>query len=159
MGGGERRILIAGESWVTHAIHQKGFDSFTTTSYHEGVGPLRAALESGGFTVDFQPSHVAASAFPSTAAELAHVLAHPNANGLHAVVVDLSGVDYINGAGLQVFEKTAALLNQVNVDLLVCGLQPAVQAAFDLAGTMPNLAIMASRDAALLRYQRPPGES
>jgi uncharacterized membrane protein len=25
------RILIAGESWVTHSIHQKGFDSFTTT--------------------------------------------------------------------------------------------------------------------------------
>ena len=41
-------VLIAGESWVTHSIHQKGFDSFTTTSYHEGVGPLRAALESGG---------------------------------------------------------------------------------------------------------------
>jgi uncharacterized membrane protein len=67
---GSRRILIAGESWVTHSIHQKGFDSFTTTSYHEGVAPLRAALEAGGFTVDYQPSHVAAGAFPSTAAEL-----------------------------------------------------------------------------------------
>jgi len=68
---GSRRVLIAGESWVTHSIHQKGFDSFTTTSYHEGVGPLRAALEAGGFTVEHQPSHVAASAFPSTPAELA----------------------------------------------------------------------------------------
>ena len=68
---GSRRVLIAGESWVTHSIHQKGFDSFTTTSYHEGVGPLRAALEAGGFVVDYQPSHVAATSFPSTAAELA----------------------------------------------------------------------------------------
>jgi uncharacterized membrane protein len=66
-----KRVLIAGESWVTHSIHQKGFDSFATTSYHEGVGPLRDALESGGFVVDYLPNHVAASAFPSTAAELA----------------------------------------------------------------------------------------
>jgi uncharacterized membrane protein len=69
--GQARRVLVAGESWVTHSIHQKGFDSFTTTSYHEGVGPLRAALETGGFVVDFLPNHVAASAFPGTAAELA----------------------------------------------------------------------------------------
>jgi uncharacterized membrane protein len=66
-----KRVLIAGESWVTHSIHQKGFDSFTTTSYHEGVGPLRAALEAGGLAVDYLPNHVAASAFPGSAAELA----------------------------------------------------------------------------------------
>ena len=44
------RVLIAGESWTTHSIHQKGFDSFTTTEYAEGVGWLRAALESGGWS-------------------------------------------------------------------------------------------------------------
>ena len=43
-----QRVLIAGESWTTHSIHQKGFDSFTTTEYMEGVGWLRSALESGG---------------------------------------------------------------------------------------------------------------
>lgn len=64
------RILIAGESWVTHSIHQKGFDSFTTTSYNEGVGPLREALEAGGHAVDYLPNHVAATDFPSTADEL-----------------------------------------------------------------------------------------
>ena len=92
----------------------------------------------------------------STVAELAHALAHPDANGLRAVVVDLSAVDYISGAGLRVFETTAALLSQVNVELLVCGLQPPVQAAFDLAGAIPNLAVAASRDVALLQCQRPP---
>jgi anti-anti-sigma factor len=92
----------------------------------------------------------------STAAELARTLARPAGNGLRAVVVDLSGVDYISGAGLRVFETTAAFLGQVNVALLVCGLQPPVQAAFDLAGTIPNLAVAASRDGALLRCQRPP---
>lgn len=67
---GSDRVLIAGESWVTHSIHQKGFDSFTTSSYHEGVGPLRAALESGGFTVDYLPNHLAATAFPGTRQDL-----------------------------------------------------------------------------------------
>ena len=65
------RVLIAGESWTTHSIHQKGFDSFTTTEYTEGVGWLRAALELGGWRVDYQPSHVAARDFPATAAALA----------------------------------------------------------------------------------------
>jgi uncharacterized membrane protein len=43
-----KRILIAGESWTVHSIHQKGFDSFTTTEYAEGVRWLKAALEKGG---------------------------------------------------------------------------------------------------------------
>lgn len=65
-----RRVLIAGESWTVHSIHQKGFDSFTTTEYAEGVQWLRAALEGGGWTVDFMPSHVAARDFPATAEAL-----------------------------------------------------------------------------------------
>ena len=62
------RGLIAGESWTVHSIHQKGFDSFMTTEYAEGVGWLRAALEGGGWTVDHQPAHVAARDFPATPA-------------------------------------------------------------------------------------------
>jgi uncharacterized membrane protein len=66
-----KRALIAGESWTVHSIHQKGFDSFTTTEYAEGVRWLRDALEGGGWTVDFMPSHVAARDFPMTAEALA----------------------------------------------------------------------------------------
>ena len=51
---------------MTHAIHVKGFDSFTTSSYHEGVGPMRAALEAGGHTITYLPNHVAPDAFPTT---------------------------------------------------------------------------------------------
>ena len=65
------RVLIAGESWVTHSIHQKGFDSFTTTSYNDGVRWLRAAVEGGGCAVDFLPNHVAAAAFPTSREALA----------------------------------------------------------------------------------------
>ena len=115
---------------------------FLRTSGEE-LGPVRVV------TVEGRVSH-------ATAAELAQALAYPQADGLKALVVDLSGVDYINGAGLRVFEKTAALLSEANVDLLVCGLQPPVQAAFDLAGVIPNLAVAASRDAALLQCQRQP---
>ena len=62
----DRCILIAGESWTTHSIHQKGFDSFTTTEYCEGVHGLRTALEDRGWNVAYQPSHVAAREFPAT---------------------------------------------------------------------------------------------
>ena len=64
------RILVAGKSWTVHSIHQKGFDSFTTTEYAEGVGWLRAALERRGWQVEYQPAHVAAQAFPATAEAL-----------------------------------------------------------------------------------------
>ena len=63
-------ILIAGESWTTHSIHQKGFDSFTTTDYVEGVHALRKALEDRVWRIVYQPSHVAAREFPSSAESL-----------------------------------------------------------------------------------------
>lgn len=65
------RVLIAGESWVTYSIHQKGFDSFTTTAYEEGVGPLRDALLSRSAEVRYLPNHGAAREFPETADALA----------------------------------------------------------------------------------------
>ena len=66
-----KRVLIAGESWVTHSIHTKGFDSFTPTEYNEGMRWLKAALESGGWEVTSLPHHRAAREFPQTAAALA----------------------------------------------------------------------------------------
>ncbi len=66
-----KRVLIAGESWVTHSIHTKGFDSFTTTEYNEGVRWLKAALEQGGWEVTFLPNHLAPREFPQTPEALA----------------------------------------------------------------------------------------
>ncbi len=65
-----RRILLAGESWIMHTIHQKGIDSFTTTDYGTGHQWLQAALETGGWTVDHLPGHLAPAAFPTTMDEL-----------------------------------------------------------------------------------------
>ncbi len=36
------RVLFAGESWMTHSVHTKGFDSFDMASYHEGGTEMRS---------------------------------------------------------------------------------------------------------------------
>ncbi|CAN5898182.1 glutamine amidotransferase [soil metagenome] len=59
-------ILLAGESWVMHTIHQKGFDSFTTTAYGEGHQWLSSALRAAGFEVEHLPNHLANDHFPQT---------------------------------------------------------------------------------------------
>lgn len=66
----KRKVLIAGESWMMHTIHQKGFDSFTTSAYGEGHQWLSAALTSGGYLVQHLPNHLANDHFPTTLDEL-----------------------------------------------------------------------------------------
>jgi len=65
------RVLLAGESWVTHSLHIKGVDSFTTSSYVEGADRLREVLTAAGIEVDYLPGHLVPARFPATAAELA----------------------------------------------------------------------------------------
>ena len=69
MNGGAP-VLIAGESWIMHTIHQKGFDHFTTTGYGEGHQWLQAALEHGGRAVEHLPNHLASVRFPTTLEDL-----------------------------------------------------------------------------------------
>lgn len=64
-------VLVAGESWITQATHVKGVDHFTISSYVEGIGPLRRALEAGGHTVTHLPAHLVPDGFPDTPADLA----------------------------------------------------------------------------------------
>ena len=65
------RVLLCGESWVTHSLHIKGVDSFTTSSYVEGADYLRGVLTGGGIEVDYLPGHLVPAKFPGTADELA----------------------------------------------------------------------------------------
>ena len=51
------RVLVVGESWFVHSIHQKGFDSFTSSTYEEGGGAFLAALRDRGHEVTYVPSH------------------------------------------------------------------------------------------------------
>lgn len=71
MTGNGPKVLIVGESWIMHTIHQKGFDAFTTTDYGTGHQWLQSALEADGMVVDHLPNHLAASEFPSTLEMLA----------------------------------------------------------------------------------------
>jgi uncharacterized membrane protein len=64
------RVLLCGESRVTHSLHIGGVDSFTTSTYAEGADRLRVALAQGGIEVDYLPGHLVPGKFPGTAAEL-----------------------------------------------------------------------------------------
>jgi uncharacterized membrane protein len=61
-----RSLLLVGESWFSHTIHQKGFDSFTTSTYEEGCADFVAALESRGWSVEHIPCHQVDTRMPST---------------------------------------------------------------------------------------------
>jgi uncharacterized membrane protein len=65
------RVLLAGESWVTHSVHVKGVDSFDTSTYTEGAGRLREALAAADIEVDYLPGHLIPGQFPGSADELA----------------------------------------------------------------------------------------
>lgn len=64
------RVLVAGESWTTTSVHTKGFDSFLTSTYVEGLADFRAGVEAAGHSVRHQPCHEAAEHFPASIAEL-----------------------------------------------------------------------------------------
>ncbi|MEH0527792.1 glutamine amidotransferase [Streptomyces stelliscabiei] len=60
-------VLVVGESWFTHSVHQKGFDSFFTSEYVEGAQVFLDALRDRGHTVTYVPAHEIASRVPATA--------------------------------------------------------------------------------------------
>ncbi len=65
-----KRVLLAGESWMSYTTHVKGFDSFYTSVYETGEKFLKAALEEGGYEFVFMPNHLATEEFPFTMEEL-----------------------------------------------------------------------------------------
>jgi uncharacterized membrane protein len=80
------RVLLCGESWVTHSLHIKGVDSFTTSAYVEGAARLRAALAEAGTDAEYLPGHLVPGQFPGSAGELARydalILSDIGANSL-----------------------------------------------------------------------------
>ena len=67
---GPLRVLFAGESWIKHTIHMKGFDQFHNTEYEEGAGDFLAALDREGFRVTYVRGHEISARFPRSAVEL-----------------------------------------------------------------------------------------
>jgi uncharacterized membrane protein len=66
----KKKILLAGESWVSAAQHYKGWDTFSSVTFHLGAEPLVKALKGGPFSLRYMPAHEAAEGFPFTMAEL-----------------------------------------------------------------------------------------
>ncbi len=64
------RILLAGESWTTHMIHIKGFDTFTSSEYVEGAGELIDGLRAAGHELDYLPGQKVSTEFPTGIEEL-----------------------------------------------------------------------------------------
>ena len=65
-----KRVLLVGESWVSEATHYKGFDSFTSVTFHSGADWFNAALRSKGHDVEQMYAHDVPARFPHTADEL-----------------------------------------------------------------------------------------
>lgn len=65
-----KKVLLAGESWMSYTTHVKGFDSFYTSTYETGEKWLVEALEKNGYEVTFLPNHIAAEKFPYNMEEL-----------------------------------------------------------------------------------------
>lgn len=55
---------------MSYTTHVKGVDSFYTSTYETGEKWLKAALEKGGYKVDFLPNHIANHEFPYIMEEL-----------------------------------------------------------------------------------------
>lgn len=71
MSTDRRRVLLAGETWISYGIHQKGFSAYTTGGYEVGSDEFVAALESRGWDVEHLPNHLATENFPTSVEALA----------------------------------------------------------------------------------------
>ena len=60
----KKNVLLVGESWVSAASHTKGWDSFSSVTFHLGAEPLVAALRDSAFALTYMKAHEAATEFP-----------------------------------------------------------------------------------------------
>lgn len=65
------RVLLAGESWISEATHYKGFDSFTSVTFHRGADDFIEALARQGIEVEQLFAHDVPDRFPATLEGLA----------------------------------------------------------------------------------------
>ncbi|WP_440708979.1 glutamine amidotransferase [Herbiconiux sp. YIM B11900] len=67
------RVLLLGESWFVYSVHQKGFDSFTTSEYTEDGDAFVTALTDAGHEVARIPAHRISTDLPATAKGIAAI--------------------------------------------------------------------------------------
>jgi uncharacterized membrane protein len=62
--GGRKKVLLAGESWVTSTTEYKGWDQFGSVTYHLGADHLVEALRDSPYELVYMPAHLAQRDFP-----------------------------------------------------------------------------------------------
>lgn len=67
---GDRKVLLVGETWISRSIHIKGFDEFSSTTFHNGALDFLAAMQRCGIDVVQMPAHLVPNSFPRTIEEL-----------------------------------------------------------------------------------------
>ncbi len=93
----------------------------------------------------------------TSAAELESALAAALDEGARQVVIDLSDVDYMAGAGLAAIATAARRLGEAGGALALCGVREPVRIALELSGLGADLAIVGSRAEAIARVA--PGQA
>jgi uncharacterized membrane protein len=63
-------VLLVGESWMSEATHYKGFDSFTSVTFHTGGDWYIDALMDSGIRVTQMMAHEVLASFPFNADDL-----------------------------------------------------------------------------------------
>ena len=64
------KVLLAGETWISEATHYKGFDSFTSVTFHSGADDYIKALGRHDITVTHIAAHDVPQDFPTDAKAL-----------------------------------------------------------------------------------------
>jgi uncharacterized membrane protein len=65
-----KKVLLLGESWVSAATHYKGFDQFSSVTFHTGADDFVAALKGSPFEITWLVAHQAVTGLPFTAEAL-----------------------------------------------------------------------------------------
>ena len=65
----KKKVLLAGESWTSTAVHIKGWDQFPTATHHRGADAF-VELLAGQFDITYMLCHEAVERFPNTAEAL-----------------------------------------------------------------------------------------
>lgn len=61
-----KKVLLAGESWISASTHFKGFDQFGSVTFHLGAEPLVAVLKDSPYDLTYMTGHDAPEKFPAT---------------------------------------------------------------------------------------------
>ena len=61
------RVLLCGESWITHSLHIKGVDSFQHELLRGGRRTVAGGARAGRIEVESLPGHLVPSQFPALA--------------------------------------------------------------------------------------------